>query len=166
MSREIPINDLLVYTTDEIHMPRVLYTIVPSSSKDIGAEDFETAINSYDYWRDKALFDSVVNDDVHILRGFALGMSGVIPYSDSVSVSLNLWDDQDWDGILVGVLEKIKRNKELVLGRELDNFEDVVRCKLQGRDYLLETRVRAVENHIREQRSMRRLEELGYTVRN
>src|SRR3989344_2671367 len=144
--------DLLKLTVEEIYMPDAIVAMARPSAF-VDENNLERISDSYDYWRERALFDSVANGDNCPLREFAFYMSPIVPYSDIVDVSMQMYNDEEWESIFAGLLSKRRRVKELVSGERTDNSEDVIRCWLLGRDYLLETMAKAVERHYRQHRS-------------
>lgn len=144
-------NDLVSAVASEIYMPYAIISRIPTPTRPAtGTEDLERISDSYSYWFERALFDCVVAGDSEPLKEFALNMSPVLPYREIVNVSLHGLDEQ-WEEVLEMVLEERKKIRELVHGRK-NNFGSIMRARILGRDYLLESMIRLVERHAEEWR--------------
>lgn len=144
-------NSLVSAVASEIYMPYAIISRIPTPTRPTtGAGDLERMSDSYSYWLERALFDCVVAGDGEPLKEFALSMSPVLPYREIVNVSLHGLDEQ-WEDVLEMVLKERKKIRELVYGKK-DDFGDIMRARISGRDYLLESMIRLVKRHTEEWR--------------
>ncbi|MBS3156848.1 hypothetical protein J4442_01595 [Candidatus Woesearchaeota archaeon] len=138
---------------DEIYMPHAILALAHPHALATGSNDIERLTDSYDYLRERAIFDYVADDTSDPIREFAFNMARVVPYNGYTCFILQLYNVQDWDLISKSLLLKRKEVNDAIRGREVDNFEDIIRCELTHRDYLLELMIRSVEKHSRQHKS-------------